>query len=183
MSGHSKWSQIKRQKGVEDQKRSKVFSMLAKTIAVEVKRANGDRQAAGVRKAIERARAANMPNDNIERAIKNALGGNAVNFEEVIYEAYGPGGTALILEGLTDNHNRSSQEIKFLLSSHGANLSAPGSALWAFKKNLAPDGQAGWQAQTMVNLNEEDAQKLANLLDALEASEDIKKVYDNASRQ
>lgn len=176
MSGHSKWSQIKRKKGTEDQKRSKIFSMLAKTLTVEVKRAGGDRNSPGVRKAIERARAANMPNDNIERAIKNATGGNSANFEEVVYEAYGPGGTALILEGITDNRNRSSQEIKFLLSQHGANLSAPGSAAWAFQKS--PEG--GWQAQTTVDLNELDAQKLANLLDALEENEDIKKVYNNA---
>lgn len=176
MSGHNKWAQIKRKKGAEDQKRSKVFSMLVKTITVELKRAGGDRNSPGVRKAIERAKAANMPNDNIERAVKNASGGNTANFEEVIYEAYGPGGTALILEGITDNRNRSSQEIKFLLSSHGGNLAAPGSATWAFQKS--PDG--GWQAQTTVDLTEEDAQKLANLLDALEENEDIKKVYNNA---
>src|SRR3989344_9243439 len=102
MSGHSKWAQIKRKKGVEDQKRSKVFSMLAKTLNVEMKRAGSDRNSANVRKAIEHAKAANMPNDNIERAIKNALGSNSCNtLEEVTYEAYGPGGAALIIEGIT----------------------------------------------------------------------------------
>lgn len=177
MSGHSKWAKIKRQKGAEDQKKGKVFSMLVKTITVEVKRAGGDRNSPGVRKAVERAKAANMPNDNIERAIKNASGGNSVNLEEVVYEAYGPGGTALILEGITDNRNRSSQEIKFLLSKHGANLASPGAASWAFQKSA----EGVWQPQTPVELEETDAQKLAALLDALEENEDIKNVYHNAA--
>lgn len=176
MSGHSKWAQIKRQKGTEDAKKSKLFSMLVKMITVELKRAGGDRNSAGVKKAIERARAGNMPSDNIERTIKNFLGGGSANLEEVVYEAYGPGGTALILEGITDNRNRTSQEIKHLLSKHGANLSAQGSATWAFQK--LPEG--GWQAQTTVDLDEAQAQELANLLDALEENEDLKKVYHNA---
>lgn len=151
--------------------------MLVKTITVEVKRAGGDRNSPGVRKAIERARAANMPNDNIERAIKNASGTNGVNLEEVVYEAYGPGGTALILEGITDNRNRSSQEIKFLLSKNNASLAAPGSATWAFQKS----SEGGWVPQTPVELEEVDAQKLATLLDTLEENEDIKNIYHNAA--
>lgn len=177
MSGHSKWAKIKRAKGAEDQKKGKIFSMLVKTITVEVKRAGGDRNSPGVRKAIERARAANMPNENIERAVKNAAGTGSANLEEVVYEAYGPGGTALILEGITDNRNRSSQEIKFLLSKHNASLAAPGSASWAFQKN--PEG--AWQPQTPVELEEADAQRLATLLDALEENEDIKNIYHNAA--
>jgi YebC/PmpR family DNA-binding regulatory protein len=177
MSGHSKWAKIKRAKGAEDQRKGKVFSMLVKTITVEVKRANGDRNSPGVKKAIERARAANMPNENIERAIKNASGAGSVSLEEVAYEAYGPGGTALILEGITDNRNRSSQEIKFLLSKNNASLAAPGSATWAFQKS--PEG--GWIPQTTVELKEADAQGLAKLLDALEENEDIKNVYHNAA--
>lgn len=176
MSGHNKWAQIKRQKGAEDAKRSKLFSMLSKTIAVETKKANGDRNAAGLKRAIERARAQNMPNDNIERAIKNALGAGGGNLEEVVYEAYGPGGTALIIEGITDNRNRTSQEIKHLLSQNGAILASPGAASWAFQKN--PEG--GWIAQTNVELNEGDAQALANLVDALSTNEDIKNIYNNA---
>ena len=176
MSGHSKWAQIKRKKGVEDQKRSKVFSMLVKTINVEMKRANSDRNSANVRKAVERAKAANMPNDNIERTIKNALGNSGNNLEEVIYEAYGPGGAALIIEGITDNRNRTAQEIKFILSKNNASLAAPGAASWAFDRT--PEGV--WQPKNLMELSEANAQALANLIDTLEETEDIKKVYDNA---
>ena len=177
MSGHSKWAQIKRKKGVEDQKRSKVFSILAKTLNIEMKRAGSDRSSANVRKAIEHAKAANMPNDNIERAIKNALGSNSGNtLEEVTYEAYGPGGAALIIEGITDNRNRSSQEVKHILAKNGASLSTPGSVTWAFVH--MPEG--AWQPQNLIELSKADAQSLANLIDALEENEDIKKVYDNA---
>jgi YebC/PmpR family DNA-binding regulatory protein len=176
MSGHSKWSQIKRKKGAEDQKRSKIFSMLVKTINVEMKRANGDRSSANVRKAIERAKAANMPNDNIERAIKNAAGNTGSAMEEVTYEAYGPGGAALIIEGITDNRNRTSQEIKFILSKNNSSLAAPGAASWAFTRT--PEGV--WQPNNLMELSETDAQALANLIDTLEENEDVKKVYDNA---
>lgn len=177
MSGHNKWAQIKRQKGVEDVKRSKLFSLFSKTISMEAKKSNGDRNAPGLKRAIERARAGNMPNDNIERAIKNATGGGGANYEEVVYEAYGPGGTALILEGITDNRNRSSQEIKHLLSQHGATLAAPGSAAWAFEKSAD-----GWKAKTTVELGEAEVVQLQNLLAALEANEDIKNIYDNSLR-
>lgn len=174
MSGHSKWAQIKRKKAVEDQKRSKVFSMFAKTIAVEVKRASGDRTAANVRKAIERAKAANMPNDNIERAIKNATGSGGNELFEVTYEAYGPAGAALIIEGITDNKNRTTQEIKHLLSKHGASLAATGAVTWAFTKT-----DSGWTANMPLDISEADAQLLANLIDELEENDDIKSITTN----
>lgn len=175
MSGHNKWSKIKRKKGGEDQKRSKLFSILARTIAMEAKRSDGDKNAPGLRRAIEKARENNMPNDNIDRAIRNALGGNSTNYEEVVYEAYGPGGTALILEGITDNRNRSSQEIKHLLSTHGATLATPGAAAWAFNKTTE-----GLTPQTTVELDDTQAEQLGTLLDALEENEDIKTVYENS---
>ncbi len=149
--------------------------MLVKTITVEVKRSGGDRNSPGVRKAIERAKAANMPNDNIERSIKNAQGAGGNVLEEVTYEAYGPGGSALIIEGITDNKNRTSQEIRHLLDSHGGNLASPGAASWAFVKSAE-----GWQPQIPVELNETDAQALADLVDTLSENEDIKNIYNNA---
>lgn len=139
MSGHNKWSQIKHKKGAEDAKRSKLFSMLVRTITVEAKNANGNREAPSLKSAISRAKIANMPADNIERAIERGFGAGADNFEEVTYEAYGPGGVALIIIGLTDNKNRTTPEIKHLLSQHGANLGTQGSTLWAFKKNESND--------------------------------------------
>lgn len=175
MSGHSKWAQIKRQKASVDARRSKLFSLLAKTITLEAKRAGGDRNLPGLRRAIAKAKEANLPNENIERAIKNALGGGN-NFEEVIYEAYGPGGVALILEGITDNRNRTGQEIKHLLANHRASLATPGAAVWAFRKTAEQE----WQATTRVKLEPNEREQLTALLAELEQNENLKNIYHNA---
>jgi YebC/PmpR family DNA-binding regulatory protein len=175
MSGHNKWSKIKHKKAATDAKKSKVFSMYAKMITVESRRARGDKSDPGLVKAIERARSVNMPNDNIDRAVTRGLGADSQSLEEVIYEAYGPGGAALIIEGITDNKNRTTPEIKHLLSSNGGNLGAQGSTLWAFAKN---DG--AWQAKTIAPINASDQEKLANLIEALEEHDDIKSVTTNA---
>lgn len=174
MSGHNKWTQIKRQKGVEDAKKSKLFGMLGKTIAVEAKRAGSDRNMPGLRVAIEKARAVNMPNENIERAIKNAQGGKENNLEEVLYEAYGPGGVALIIEGITDNKNRTAQEIKYLLAEHGGNLATPGSVTWAFQKVAGV-----WRAKALAELDKSAKQKVTELIATLEANDDVKKITTN----
>jgi YebC/PmpR family DNA-binding regulatory protein len=129
MSGHNKWSQIKEQKGKTDAQKSKIFSMYAKVISIEAKKAAGDRNAAGLKAAIDRAKAANVPNDNIERAVKKGFGGEGGSMEEVVYEGYGPGGIAFLLEGITDNKNRTTQEIKHILSKNGGNLGAQGSVM------------------------------------------------------
>mgnify|MGYP001584865548 FL=1 len=175
MSGHNKWSQIKRQKGTEDGKRSKLFGMLGKTISIEAKRANGDRNLPGLRAAIEKARVANMPNENIDRAIKNATEKGNAELLEVLYEAYGPGGVAILIEGITDNNNRTSQEIRHLLDEHGGNLAAPGSVTWAFQKinNLE------WAAENLAEVSDEDREKVNNLLENLEEHADIKKTVTN----
>src|SRR5439155_1663333 len=128
MSGHNKWSQIKHQKGKTDAKKSQVFSKFAKLITEEARKAKGNRESAGLKTAIERARAANMPSDNIDRAISKAVGAGAQALESATYEAYGPGGCALMIEALTDNKNRTAQEIKHLLSENGVSLAAMGSA-------------------------------------------------------
>ena len=179
MSGHSKWAQIKRQKGAADQKRSKLFGQLAKNIAGEVRRAGGDERAGAGRAAGERARAAHLPNENIERAIKNAKARGGGNLATVIYEAYTPGGAAILIEVLTDNTNRTGQEIKHLLTEHGGNLAAPGAASWAFRKIAGPE--AGWQAMTTLDLNEADAAALAELVAALNEHEDVKEIWTNAT--
>ena len=173
MSGHSKWAKIKHQKAATDAKKSKVFSKLVRYIAVEAKKAKGDRNAPGLRVAIDKARAANMPGENIDRAIEKAAGGS--DMERVTYEAYGPGGVALIIEGLTDSRNRTSQEIKHLLSAHGAALAAPGAALWAFAKT-----DEGLSPTTTVELKDEELEKLSTLVDALEEHDDVQEVYTNA---
>lgn len=173
MSGHNKWSQIKNKKGAADAKRSKLFSMLVRGIIMEAKKAGGNREAPGLKAAVVRAKEANMPLDNVERAITKGFGGGAESFEEVIYEAYGPAGVALVIIGVTDNKNRTTPEIKHLLSEHGGNLGGAGSTMWAFTK----DSDGNLIPQNQIPLSPEDKEKLEVLLEALNNHEDIKIVY------
>ena len=174
MAGHSKWAKLKHHKGKTDAQKSKAFSKLVRFISVEAKKAKGDRSSPGLRTAIEKARAANMPSDNIDRAIDKAS--TSGELEQVVYEAYGPGGVALIIEGYTDSRNRTTQEIKHLLSLHGGALAQQGAASWAFTK---VDGKL--EATTTVEMNEEDGAKLGELVDALEDYDDVSEVYTNAA--
>src|SRR3989339_1838218 len=176
MSGHNKWSQIKRQKGATDAKKSKIFGKYARLITLESKKSNGNVSDPALRSVIEKAKAANMPADNIERAVKKGLGSDAGNMEPVLYEAYGPGGSALVVEGLTDNKNRTAQDIKHILSKNGSALAAPGSATWAFTHT-----SDGGEPQNELALSPEDASALENLIDALEENDDVQDVYTNAT--
>lgn len=175
MAGHSKWAKLKHQKAKTDAHKSKLFSKLVRFISVEAKKAKGDRNAPGLRTAIEKARAANMPADNIDRAIEKA--GASGELEKVTYEAYGPGGCALIIETYTDNRNRTVQELKHLLAKHGGSLANPGSAAWAFQKN----SEGVLEPISPIELSDEDAQSMAELSDALEEHNDISEVYSNAA--
>jgi YebC/PmpR family DNA-binding regulatory protein len=174
MSGHNKWSKIKRQKGAEDGARSKLFGKLVRFITVEAKKAQGNTASPGLQAAIKKARDENMPNDTIERAIKKSTDTSAA-MENITYEAYGPGGCALIIEALTDNRNKASQEVKHILSLNGSSLAGIGAASWAFQKTAE-----GWIPQTTVQLSEEDGAKLGNLIDALEENDEVQDVYTNA---
>ncbi len=138
MSGHSKWAQIKRQKATTDAKKSAVFGKFARLIAVESRAAKGDVNSPSLRATIERARAINMPKDNIDRAVLKGKEGGGAEMESIVYEMYGPGGVAIVIDALTDSRNRTNQELKHLLSEQGLAIATPGSALWAFKKG--PDG-------------------------------------------
>lgn len=177
MSGHNKWSQIKVKKGAEDAKRSKLFSMLVRNLIMEAKKAAGNREAPGLKASITRARDANMPIDNIERAITKGFGGGAESFEEVIYEAYGPAGVALIIIGVTDNKNRTTPEIKHLLSQNGGNLGGAGSTTWAFLKQ----NDGNYVAQNLISLSDQDKEKLDKLLEAINNHDDIKEIFTNAN--
>lgn len=135
MSGHSKWSTIKRKKGAEDAKRGKIFTRLGRDITMAAREGGGDENAnPRLKLAITKARQANMPKDNIERAIKKGTGelegGNAI--EEITYEAYGPEGVAYIIEVMTDNKNRTLAEVKHALNRSGGSLAASGSVAWQF---------------------------------------------------
>jgi YebC/PmpR family DNA-binding regulatory protein len=137
MSGHSKWSTIKRKKGAIDAKRGKIFTKIIKEITLAARLGGGDPEAnARLRQAIAAAKEENMPKDNIERAIKKGTGtgADAVIYEEFTYEGYGPGGAAVLVEVMTDNKNRTVAEIRHIFSKHGGNLGENGCVSWIFEK-------------------------------------------------
>ena len=136
MSGHSKWASIKHSKGKADKQRSKIFSKLSKEISVAAKLGDKDPvMNPRLRSAIQAARSANMPKDNIERAISKGSGeGDDFNLEEVTYEGYGPGGVAILIESMTDNRNRTVAEVRHALTKFGGNLGAEGSVSYLFKQ-------------------------------------------------
>ncbi|HEY4515978.1 MAG TPA: YebC/PmpR family DNA-binding transcriptional regulator [Candidatus Paceibacterota bacterium] len=176
MSGHNKWSKIKNKKAVTDAYKAKVFSKLVRFITVESKKAKGDINSPGLRTAIEKAKAENVPSDNIDRAIKKGLSSDSGEMEQITYEAYGPGGCAIIIEALTDNRNKAAQEIKHILSENGYELATPGAASWAFTKSASGE----WTPNIKVNVNEADGEKLSTLIEELEDNDEVQEVYTNA---
>jgi len=137
MSGHSKWSTIKHKKALKDQKRGKVFSKLVRQIQVAAKKDPDPESNANLRMMIDKAKAANMPAANIERAIKKASGaGEGESLEEITLEAYGPEGSAFLIEAITDNHNRTVAEIKHLIERNGGHMAEKGSVAWLFERKL-----------------------------------------------
>ena len=177
MSGHNKWSKIKRQKAGTDATKSKIFSKLARAIATASRLSNGDASSPVLRTAIDKAREYNMPSDNIERAIKKGVGVDAEQLESITYEAYGPGGCALVIEALTANRNKSAQEVKFILSEYGFLLAGVGSATWAFNKNKEANE---WIPNVTVPISEEDSATLGKLINELEDNDEVQDVYTNA---
>lgn len=136
MSGHSKWSTIKRKKAAIDAKRGKIFTKLIKEITVAARQGGGDPETnPRLRLAVDNAKSANMPMDNIDRAIKKATGElEGVNYLELNYEGYGPGGVAIYIESVTDNKNRTVAEVRHLLSKHGGSMGESGSVAWMFDR-------------------------------------------------
>ena len=137
MSGHSKWSSIKHKKGAADAKRGQLFTKLARAIQVAAREGGGDPAGnAALATAVQKARDASMPKDNIERAIAKGAGndGDADSFESVVYEGYAAGGVAVLVEALTDNRNRTGSEVRHLFSHHAGGLGEPGSVAWNFDK-------------------------------------------------
>ena len=133
MSGHSKWSTIKRKKGAKDAERGKLFTKLIKEVTVAARSGGDDTGNSRLRTAVQNARAANMPNATIERAIRRGTGEEpGVVYEEVLYEGYGPGGVAIIVEGLTDNKNRTVPAVRHVFSRHNGNLAEKGAVAWMF---------------------------------------------------
>jgi YebC/PmpR family DNA-binding regulatory protein len=136
MSGHSKWSTIKHKKGAADKKRGKIFTKLIKEITVAARMGGGDIEAnPRLRQAVAAAKAQNMPKENFERAIKKGTGElEGVSYEEIVYEGYGPGGVAVMVECLTDNRNRTIADVRYMFSKAGGNVGTDGCVAWMFDK-------------------------------------------------
>ncbi|KAA0258006.1 YebC/PmpR family DNA-binding transcriptional regulator [Deferribacter autotrophicus] len=136
MAGHSKWANIKHRKAAQDAKKGKIFTKIARELTVAAKMGGSDPEMnPRLRVALEKAKAANMPKENVERAIKKGTGeGNEANYEDVIYEGYGPGGVAIMVQALTDNKNRTVAEVRSTLTKKGGSLGEAGCVSWLFEK-------------------------------------------------
>lgn len=181
MSGHSKWSTIKRKKEITDAKRGKLFSKISKLIEVAAKKGADAKSNIALKTAIEQGRAVNMPSANIDRAIKKGSGSGegASALEEVVYEAYGFGGVAIIIMAVTDSKNRTVSEIKHILALHDASLSGTGSVKWLFDSKFE-NGEIKWIPKQTIQLSEEDEAKLTALFSDLDEQEDISEVFTNS---
>lgn len=176
MSGHNKFSKIKHKKGAEDARKSKAFAMMSKKITVESRIAKGDKNSPGLRKIIENARKINMPNDKIDTAVAKGIGVGGAEMQNVMYEAYGPGGSAIIITGITDNKNRMTPEIKHLLSANGGTLGGEGSVIWAFQKK-----EDEWEPTMPIELSDKDKESLVSLLEIIDEHDDVEDIYTNIS--
>jgi len=178
MSGHSHWAGIKHKKELTDKKRGKVFSKMAKIIEIAARKGGDPTMNPNLRLAIEKARSVNMPNDNIERAIKKGSGeGKEGQLEEIVYEAYGPFGAALIIEAITDNRNRTISEIKHILSIHGGKLAETGSVKYLFDRK-----EGEWIPKYSMDItNENTKQQLEKLFEALDENDDVNEIYSNVN--
>lgn len=174
MSGHNKWSKIKHKKAGADAQKSKIFGKIAKLLTTESKRSGENRDDPGLKSAIEQAKAANMPSQNIDRAVEKGAGADMESLETVTYEMYGPGGCAVLIHALTDNKNRTAAEIRHIVTKNGYSIGAPGSASWIFSKQ----GATVTPTET-VTLSEEDAEKLRTLIAELQEQEDTQEIVTN----
>ncbi|MFY9493016.1 MAG: YebC/PmpR family DNA-binding transcriptional regulator [Minisyncoccia bacterium] len=179
MSGHSKWAKIKRKKGLTDAKKGQLFSKLSKIIELAAKKGSDTKTNLSLKAAVDQAKAENMPSENIERAIKKGSGQLAgETIEEVVYEAYGPGGAALLITVVTANKNRTVAELKHVLAMNGASLSGSGSVKWLFEHKYE-NGEIKWLPKQTIKLNDEAESKLSALLSDLDDQEDVMEVYTN----
>ncbi len=184
MSGHSKWSQIKRTKGVLDQKRGLLFSKLGKKISIAVKEGGSGDPAANfkLKSAVEYAKAQGMPNDNIDRAIKAGSGEAAGNIKEVIYEGYGPFGTAFLVEAATDNSNRTFNNIRKIFNEHNGSIGARGSVAWQFNTKgqilVERDSNIENLEMAAIDAGAQDVRESAEGLEVYTQAQDLQKIKE-----
>ncbi|MCS6963860.1 YebC/PmpR family DNA-binding transcriptional regulator [Thermoflexus sp.] len=184
MAGHSKWANIKHRKAAMDAKRGQLFSRLTRELIVAAREGGPDPETnLRLRLAIERARAANMPKENIERAIRRGAGleKGAEQFEELLYEGYGPHGVAIIVRVLTDNRNRTVAELRRIFSRHGGSLAESGAVMWNFEKKgyiaIRPDGQDPERIfELAIEAGAEDVEISEDLVEIYTAPEDLQAV-------
>lgn len=175
MSGHNKWSKIKHKKAATDGARSKVFSKHSLLITMESRKAGGNLTSPGLVAVINRAKADSMPKENIERAVAKGAGAGGATLQEIMFEAFGPGGTAILITTITDNNNRTAPEIRTIFTKAGLAIGAPGSAAWAFTKI-----ESGYVPLNSVELSDADGEKLADLIEKLEDQDDVQEVFTTA---
>jgi YebC/PmpR family DNA-binding regulatory protein len=185
MSGHSKWSSIKHRKAAADAKRGQQFTKLARAITVAAREAGGDPDAnPTLATAVQKARDASMPKDNIQRAIDRGtgVGADAAAIERVVFEGYGPGGAAILVEALTDNRNRTSAEVRHAFSKHGGNLGEPGSVAWIFEKRgvIVVDGERYGEDDLIaaIDAGAEDVEEDGDLLKVIAKPGDLATVRE-----
>jgi YebC/PmpR family DNA-binding regulatory protein len=185
MAGHSKWAGIKHKKAIVDARRGKLWTKLARAITVAAKEGGGDPKGnPALALAVQKAKDASMPKDNIERAINRGTGADAdaANFEQVLYEGYGPGGVALLIEAVTDNRNRTGAEMRHLLSKHGGNLGEPGSVAYLFDKRgvAVVDGERYSEDDLMpaIEAGAEDIAADEDVFEVLTAPADLAEVRE-----
>lgn len=177
MSGHSHWAGIKYKKGTADQKRSKIFSKLLNTISIAAKIEINPQFNPKLRTAIGKAQRNNIPKDNIKRAIKRASENK--DLEELIIEAHGPEGAAILIEAVTDNRNRTISEIKKILSDNNAKFGEQGSVQWAFE--WVEGEHENWKAKFKQDVSESALQKIKVLAEKLEDRDDVQNIYTNTN--
>lgn len=177
MSGHSKWKKIKHQKGAADQKRGRIFSKLLAAISIAAKEESNPQFNPRLRSTIEKAKENNVPLENIERAIKRSQ--EVKTLEELVIEAYGPEGAAVLIEAITDNRNRAISEIKKIINDQGAKWADSGSVFWAFEPPAGGSGE--WRVKFKNEISAEGKEKLEKLIEALEEHDDVQKVYTNTN--
>lgn len=165
MSGHSRWSQIKRKKDITDQKRGQIFSKLSKDITLAARKGTDIKTNVALANAVEQAKSANMPNENIERAIKKVSEKDSAQLEEIAVEGIGPGGVVLRIKGITDNKNRAVAEIKKIFLDHEVKMVNPGSISWMFNNP--------------VQVNEQTQKKFNELFEALDDNDNVRDIASN----
>ena len=192
MAGHSHWAGIKHKKGKADKQRSKLFSKLSREITVAAKLGMPDPDMnPRLRSAVQAAKEANMPKDNIDRAIKKSQGNDEANYEAVVYEGFGPSGTAMIVEALTDNKNRTISNMRSIFEKNGCSLGTEGSVSYQFeicglikiKKDSCSEDEIFEQSTNFgaedFKVEKQDFEKIISFIDALEDDDDVQKVYSN----